>query len=112
MLHRCGFEGNLRKDDSEALHRMLEGPMYDEQAFTTMETPLLECLISLREELKSIKPVLYTKLEKKWVEIAGQMERLRDSSHREIKAGEGRRNEYIIFFQNQQRALSSRDGAV
>ena len=110
MLHRCGFEGNLRKDDSEALHRMLGGPMYDEEAFMAMEAPLLECLISLREELKSVKPVLYTKYVKKWGDITWQMERPRDSGHRKLTKDEGRRNEYIIFFQNQQRALSSRDG--
>ena len=99
MLHRCGFKGKLGSDDAKALHRMLEGDMYDEEAFRAMETPLLELLVSLRGELKSADRVLYGVYERKWFEMSDQMWRKRDSSHRKLKEGQGRRNEYIIFFQ-------------
>ena len=99
MLHRCGFKGKLGSDDAKALHRMLEGDMYDEEAFRAMETPLLELLISLRVELESVDFDLYTEYERKWIEMSYQMQRKRDSSHRKLEEGQGRRNEYIIFFQ-------------
>ena len=99
MLHRCGFKGKLGSDDAKTLHRMLEGDMYDEEAFRAMETPLIELLVSLRGELKSADRVLYGVYERKWFEMSDQMWRKRDSSHRELKEGQGRRNEYIIFFQ-------------
>ena len=103
VLHRCGFEGRLEKPDARALLEMLRGPMYSEEAFVAMETPLIDLLVSLRSELEAKNPDLYWKYDKKWWNIADQMDRARDSSHRELKEGLGRKNEYIAFHQQQQK---------
>jgi len=102
FLHRCGFEGRLEKPDARALLQMLRGPMYSEEAFVAMETPLLDLLVSLRAELEATNPERYWQYDKKWFYITDQMNRVRDSSHRKLKEGVGRKNEYIAFFQHQQ----------
>lgn len=102
FLHRCGFEGRLENSDARSLLEMLSGPKYSEEAFVAMETPLVDLLVSLRSELEATKPELYWKYDKKWWSITDQMFRARDSSHRELKMGLGRKNEYIAFHQQQQ----------
>ncbi len=101
LLHRCNFEGRLDKEDTQTLLDMLQGPMYDEAAFVEMETPLLNTLVTLRSELQITNPKRYYQHDKAWWQIADQMQRVRDSSHRALNPDEGRANEYLVFFRSQ-----------
>ncbi len=97
FLHRCNFNGRLEKEDTKTILKMLQGPMYNEDAFVAMETPLLNKLIALRSELEEKHPEQYWKHNDNWGAIARQMQRARDSSHRAVKQDEGRANEYFVF---------------
>ena len=70
--------------------------MYTEAAFVAMETPLLNTLIALRSELMDKDIDQYFVYEQRWVDIAHQMGRARDSSHRVLNEEEGRANEYFV----------------
>jgi hypothetical protein len=96
FVHRCNFQGTLDPMDTQAVLNMLQGPMYTEAAFVAMETPLLNKLITLRSELKDKDINQYFVYEERWDAMAYQMRRARDSSHRVLKQGEGRANEYFV----------------
>ncbi len=36
FLHRCNFKGRLETEDSKILFKMLQSPMYSEDAFVAM----------------------------------------------------------------------------
>ena len=96
FLHRCNFQGTLDLKDTQAVLNMLQEPMYTEAAFVAMETPLLNTLIALRSELMDKDIDQYFVHEQRWVDIAHQMGRARDSSHRVLNEEEGRANEYFV----------------
>ena len=100
FLYRCNFNGRLDREDTKTILDMLQGPMYDEAAFIAMETPLLNKLIALRTELEEKHPTRYWRLNDHWSAIARQMQRARDSGHRDVKTDEGRANEYLVFARN------------
>jgi hypothetical protein len=97
FLHRCNFNGRLRSGDTNAIFKLLQGPMYTEAAFVAMENPLLERLSSLRFELEESDPIMFSSsFLRHWHNLVDQMERVRDSSH--IKLGDdGRSNEYFAY---------------
>ena len=98
LLHRCSFKGKLEKEDTKTLLEMLQGPLYDETAFVATETPLLNALMSLRQELQVKNPKRYYEHDTVWWQIAVQMHRHRDSSHIAPNPDAGRSNEYLAFF--------------
>jgi hypothetical protein len=100
FLHKCNFNGRLTVDDTNTVLKMLQGPMYNEAAFIAMETPLLNSLIALRSELEDKFHKKYWEHRRRWGEIVRQMQRARESSHRELDPNSGRANEYFVAARN------------
>jgi hypothetical protein len=82
---------------SSTILKMLQGPMYSNNAFTSMETPLLNTLIALRSELEEKYPEKYWEHRHRWMGVVVQMQRARDSSHRDLDPDSGRANEYLVY---------------
>ncbi len=103
MLHRCCFDGKIERGQTATIMEMLQGPMYNEEAFDAMERPLLELLVSLRSELKSTNLALFNEYRKHRSKTVEQIGSKRDSNHIDIDPDDGRTNEYILFFESQKR---------
>ena len=113
MIHRCCFDGKIEREQTATIMEILQGSMYNEEAFEAMERPLLELLVSLRSELKSTNLALFNKYRKHRSKTVQQVEWKRDSSHRVTDPDDGRTNEYILFFESQKRRMAAHgDGAA
>ena len=58
-------------------------------------------LVELRSELEEKNIRGYLQHDIRWRQIAEQMKRCRDSSHREVAPDAGRANEYLLFFRKE-----------